>query len=104
MDDFLKELAKQIPAIFALLLIVFAFLKYLNSRSEQAEKRDERLMNFISEQQERFQQLGNDYRTVQERATAIIDRNTIAMGRMEKVLDGAIEKIQVIGIDRRKVD
>lgn len=96
------ELAKQIPAVIAIIIIVAMFIKYLGYRSVQAEKRDETMMAFIAKQNERFETLGETCHQVQETATRAIHENTKMIGRVEKVIEEAVDKLQTIGIERRR--
>lgn len=100
-QEILREVVKQIPALVVLSFIVMIFMKYLNSRSIQAERRDEKLISFITEQNKQFERLGEGCHIIQERAAKVIHENTLVMGRMEKVLEESIRKIHVIGIEQR---
>lgn len=91
----LEKLAEQVPALVVLASVVILFLK-------SQSKRDDAFFQFMSEQSSKFKALGDDCHRVQTRATEVISENTKMYGRLEKALEQAVEKIQSVGVERRK--
>lgn len=91
----LEKIAEQVPALAVLVFVVIVFLK-------SQGKRDEAFLAFIEEQNQKFKNLGDACHQVQQRATEVIAENTKMYGRLEKTLEQASEKIEALGIERRR--
>lgn len=90
-----EKIAEQVPALAVLVFVVVVFLR-------SQGKRDEAFLGFIEQQNERFKNLGDACHVVQEKATTAIAENTKMYGRLEKALEQTTEKIQAIGVERRR--
>lgn len=85
MDTFWLEAAKQVPALTVLVIVVIIFLKYMADRDKanaDIRVRETEALAKISESTKEFQkQLTTENLTIMNRLGAIIDKNTLQMGR-----------------------